>query len=69
VRLEWPELMRFKRSFMDPVPKNREEDFVQAGIATFHRKARFVGRTTVQVNQDSLRGRYIVIATGRNCVS
>jgi glutathione reductase (NADPH) len=42
IRIDWQELMRFKRSFAEPVPKNREESFARAGIATFHRRARFV---------------------------
>src|SRR5215469_11411096 len=32
-RLDWRELMQFKRTFTDPVPKNREEAFAQGGIA------------------------------------
>src|SRR3984885_10257148 len=31
-RIDWPELMRFTRTFTDPVPKSREEGFVRAGI-------------------------------------
>ena len=34
-RIDWPELIRFKRSFTDPVPKNREADYAKAGIETF----------------------------------
>lgn len=63
--IEWQELMRFKRSFTQPVPKNREEAFSKSGIATFHGRARFVSPTTVQVGADLLQGRYIVIATGQ----
>src|SRR5580692_11586417 len=33
IRIDWQELMRFKRSFTEPVPKNREEGFAKAGIA------------------------------------
>ena len=32
VRMEWPELMRFKRSFTEPVPRHQEEGFARAGI-------------------------------------
>src|SRR5262245_21044250 len=35
-RIEWPELMRFKRSLIEGVPKDREEGFASAGIAAFH---------------------------------
>ncbi len=63
-RIEWSELMRFKRSFTDPVPKNSERSFAKAGIAPFHGRARFVDSTTVEVGEDVLVGRYVVIATG-----
>ncbi|MGH9711844.1 MAG: dihydrolipoyl dehydrogenase family protein [Candidatus Acidiferrales bacterium] len=65
LRIDWQELMRFKRSFTEPVPKHREEGLAKAGIATFHGRARFVGQTTVQVGNDVLEGRYTVIATGQ----
>ncbi len=65
VRIDWQELMRFKRSFTEPVAKNREEGFAKAGIATFHGRARFVGPSSVQVNDEVLEGRYVVIAAGQ----
>jgi glutathione reductase (NADPH) len=64
LRIDWPELMRFKRSFTEPVPKRREAGFAQAGIAAFHGRARFAGPTTVEVGEDILEGRYVVIAAG-----
>lgn len=63
--LNWQELMRFKRSFTEPVPKNREQMFAKAGVAAFHGRARFVGPTAVQVGDDILEGRYVVIAAGQ----
>ena len=44
-RIEWPELKRFKRTFTDPVPEEREKSFAKAGIDTFHGVARFTGPT------------------------
>src|ERR1700692_1098203 len=64
LQIDWPELMRFKRSFTEPVPKRREEGFAKAGIAAFHGRARFAGPTTVQVGEETLEGRYVVIAAG-----
>jgi len=66
--IDWQQLMRFKRSFTEPVPKNLEEEFAKAGIATFHGRARFVGPSSVQVNDDVLEGRYVVIAAGQKPV-
>src|SRR3989475_6685409 len=62
--LSWPDLIRFKRTFTDPVPEQNEQSFVQAGIITQHGRAHFVDRTSVQVGEDTLIGRHVVIATG-----
>jgi len=62
--VDWPELMRFKRTFTDPVPEDRERGFQGAGIATFHGSARFVDPRTIQVDDQTLTGRHIVIAAG-----
>jgi glutathione reductase (NADPH) len=64
LQVDWPELMRFKRSFTEPVPKRREDEFAKAGIAAFHGRARFSGPTTVEVGTETLEARYIVIAAG-----
>ncbi|MDP9161248.1 MAG: NAD(P)/FAD-dependent oxidoreductase, partial [Acidobacteriota bacterium] len=63
-QIEWPELVRFKRSFTDAVPKNTEMSFAKAGIAAFHGRARFVDSTAIEVGEDVLDGRVTVIATG-----
>jgi len=65
LQIDWSELMRFKRTFTEPVPKNSEAGFAKAGIATFHGRARFVGRSTVLVAEERLEGRYVVIAAGQ----
>jgi glutathione reductase (NADPH) len=64
MNIHWPELMRFKQSFTSPVPANREARFADAGIETFHGRARFTGPTTVQIDSDVLQAEKIVIATG-----
>lgn len=64
LQMEWPELMRFKRSFTEPVPERREDGFAKAGIAAFHGRARFTGPTTIRIGEETLEGRYIVIAAG-----
>src|SRR5919106_1721449 len=62
--IDWADLMRFKRTFTDPVPANREEAYTKAGIVPFHGRARFTGARTVRIGDDELEGRYVVIATG-----
>jgi glutathione reductase (NADPH) len=65
LQIDWPELMRFKRSFTEPVPKRREDEFANAGIAAFHGRARFAGPTTIEVGKEKLEGRHVVIAAGQ----
>ena len=62
--INWPALMRFKKTFTDPVPQKRENEFADEGIVTFHGRAHFVDQTTVQVGGDTLPSRHVVIATG-----
>ncbi len=35
-RIEWRELMAFKRSFTDPIPHRQEQHYAETGIETFH---------------------------------
>jgi glutathione reductase (NADPH) len=64
VRIDWKDLIAFKRTFTDPVPRKREEDFASQGIAAFHGLARFTGPDGVAVGDHTLRGRQVLIATG-----
>jgi len=62
--LDWADLIRFKHTFVDNVPESTDESFTGAGIATMHGRAHFVDRTTIQVGDETLVGRHVVIATG-----
>jgi glutathione reductase (NADPH) len=64
VRIDWPGLIRFKRSFTDPVPEKNEHRYEEAGIAAFHGAARFTGPNSVRVGDQELIGRNILIASG-----
>ena len=61
---DWASLMKFKRSFTEPVAPSKEKSFAKQGITTFHGHARFVGESSVEVDGVVLRGEHVVIATG-----
>lgn len=63
-KIDWPMLMRFKRSFVGSVPKQREESFAKAGIATLHGRARFLDANTVRIGEEELAAKHVVIASG-----
>ncbi|MFP5211438.1 MAG: dihydrolipoyl dehydrogenase family protein [Acidobacteriota bacterium] len=68
LKIDWRELMHFKRSFTDPVPKHREEGFRKAGIAAFHGRAHFASPTSIRIGDDMLEARSIVVAAGQKPV-
>jgi len=63
-RIDWPALMRFKRTFTQPVPAAREREFVEAGIAALHGRARFVGPRRLRVGDEDIEAEHFVIASG-----
>ena len=69
MRIDWRELIAFKRSFTDPVPHKREQDFARQGIDSFHGIARFTDRNTLAVDARALRGQHILIASGARPVT
>ena len=64
VRIDWPALMAFKRSFTDPIPQKQEQRFAARGIDAFHGAARFLAPDAVEVDGTVLTGGHILIATG-----
>ncbi|OAF12419.1 pyridine nucleotide-disulfide oxidoreductase [Bradyrhizobium centrolobii] len=64
LHIDWKDLIAFKRTFTDPVPRKREENFESQGIDAFHGLARFTGPDRVAVGDHTLRGRQVLIATG-----
>ncbi|MGI9009845.1 MAG: dihydrolipoyl dehydrogenase family protein [Nitrososphaeraceae archaeon] len=76
--INWSDLVTFKKTFTDPVPKHSEEEFLKAGIATYHGLAQFVGKNKIKLknhnikkendNQENdfelIEGKFFVIASG-----
>lgn len=62
--IDWPELMRFKRSMIGGYSERKEESFQRAGIEFFRGRARFAGPSTLVTETDTIEGRFILIASG-----
>ena len=63
--IDWADLMRFKKTFTEPVPQKAETKFADLGIHMFHGAATFVLAHTVRVGDEELTADHIVIATGQ----
>jgi glutathione reductase (NADPH) len=62
--LDWPALMKFKRTFTDPVPQRTEDSYQKLGIATYHGQGRFVGPDRFAADGQELVSKFFVIASG-----
>ncbi|HEY5462505.1 MAG TPA: NAD(P)/FAD-dependent oxidoreductase [Hanamia sp.] len=60
----WKDLMQFKTSFTEPKIPKTEVGLKEAGIATFHGRAKFIAENTIQVNENILHAEKFVIANG-----
>jgi glutathione reductase (NADPH) len=69
IRIDWRELMAFKRSFTDPVPSQTEEGLEKQGIGTFHGRAQFCSPQSIEVEGEVLEGRHFLIAAGARPMS
>ena len=63
-RVEWAEMIAFKRTFTDAMPGRIETGLKKAGITTLHGPARFTGPDTIEHDGKPLTARHFHIATG-----
>ena len=64
VKIDWPELMRFKRTFTEKIPKSNEKYYREIGVDLYMGKASFSDEKTIRVGDELIEGKYIVVATG-----
>ena len=63
-RIEWPDLMQFKRSFTDGVPARQEQRYADSGVDVYRDTAGFTGKRSLRVGDVELAAERIVIAAG-----
>lgn len=64
LRVDWPALQAFKRSFTGPVPERQAHRYAARAIDALHGVARFTDRSTIAVGGRTLAARHVVIAAG-----
>ena len=60
----WQDLMQFKKSFTEPKIPKTEAGLKEAGVTTYHGRAKFIDKNTIQVNEEILYADKFVIANG-----
>jgi len=63
-KIQWPDLMGFKKTFTDPIPADMEKRLAEYGVNLYRGRARFAGKNRLQVGDNTLTGKHMIIATG-----
>ncbi len=63
-RVDWAELMEFKRGFTDPIPGNDRKKIKDAGIELFEGRARFEANGIVDIEGIQITPQRVAIVTG-----
>ncbi len=63
-RLNWADLVKFKRTFTEPVPQTTKETFKQQGVDIFEGHAALTGTNELSVDGGKVTADKIVIAAG-----
>ena len=63
-KINWPDLMKFKRGFTDPVPDKMEKNYQKMGVDTYHSTASFLDENRLKVGEEEITAKHIVVATG-----
>lgn len=64
VRIDWGQLVAFKRSFTDPIPAKQAAHYTHMGVEIVHGLARFSAPDAIDVEGRALKARNVLLATG-----
>lgn len=64
IRIDWPALMAFKRSFTDPVPERERKSYAEQGIEAIEGLARFTAPDRISVAGRTVTARHVLLANG-----
>jgi len=62
--INWPDLMKHKHGFTDPVPQSMEDGLTGNGVTTLHGRARFTGPRQLEIDGVSYDADRFLVATG-----
>ncbi len=68
VKIDWKQLIAFKRKFTEPVPQKHEHHYHEKGVDTYHGRTRFTGSNQLEVKGERLEAENILIASGAEAV-
>lgn len=64
VKVNWSDLMAFKKTFTDPVPEQSRKSLDDSGVVTFTGTAKFTSHQAVKIGESIVKANQFIIATG-----
>ena len=62
--INWKDIMAFKQTFVDEMPKKIEKGYKKNGIDTYYNSATFIDENTLSVGNETIQADKVVIASG-----
>jgi len=62
--INWPDLIKHKHGFTDPIPSKTEDGLSRNGVDTLHGQARFTGTNTIAIDDTHYEAAHFLITTG-----
>ena len=62
--INWKDIMAFKQTFVDEMPRKIEKGYKKNGIDTFHSSATFINENTLSVGNETIQADKVVISSG-----
>ena len=64
IKIDWSQLVKFKTTFVEDIPKNSREKFDKAGIATYLGSPKFIAENQIKINDETLEADKFLLAVG-----
>jgi glutathione reductase (NADPH) len=64
IKINWADLQKFKKTFVEDIPKNSRSKFDGKGITTFLGEPKFLRPTQLSIGDEKVEAKHILIATG-----
>ena len=64
IKINWSQLVKFKETFVENIPKNSREKFDDAGIATYLGSPKFVAENQLEINDEIIEAKKFLLAVG-----
>jgi len=62
--INWPDLIKHKHGFTDPIPSKTQDGLSRNGVDTLHGQARFTGTNTIAIDGTHYEAAHVLITTG-----